>query len=59
MKNLECTELKLPAVDLKLVHCKFINGEKVKFNQDKMGITLTIDPGQLDPVVTTLVLKTK
>ena len=53
------TDLKLPAINQKLLSCKLINGEKIKFNQDKTGITLSIDSKQLDPVVTTLVLKTK
>jgi len=49
----------LPAIDRKLVQCKFINGKKIKFKQDKTGISLTINSAQLDPVVTTLELKTK
>lgn len=53
------TDLKLPAINQKLLSCKLINGKKIKFNQDKTGITLSIDSKQLDPVVTTLVLKTK
>lgn len=53
------TDLKLPAINQKLLSCKLINGKKIKFNQDKTSITLSIDSKQLDPVVTTLVLKTK
>ncbi|MEJ6981763.1 alpha-L-fucosidase [Pedobacter sp. P351] len=53
------SELKLPAIDRKLVRCKFINGKKVKFKQDKTGIRLSIDSEELDPVVSTIVLKMK
>jgi alpha-L-fucosidase len=50
------SELTLPAMDQKVTSCRILKGPRIKFKQDKAGITLTIDQQQLDPVVTTLAL---
>ncbi|MBT2560998.1 MULTISPECIES: alpha-L-fucosidase [unclassified Pedobacter] len=53
------SEIKLPALNKVVSSSKVLDGPKVKFKQDNNGITLTIDPTQLDPIVTTFVLETK
>jgi len=52
-------ELQLPAISHKLLSCHILNGQKVKFRQDKDGIKLDIDATQLDAAVTTIALKIK
>ena len=53
------TEIKLPPIGQTIVACNIMNGKKVKYKQDDTGITLSIDAAQLDPLVTTIVLKSK
>jgi alpha-L-fucosidase len=53
------TEIKLPASEKRVVSCKILGGLKAKFSQDQNGITIRLDTTQLNPIVTTLRLKTK
>lgn len=53
------SELQLPPISQKILSCAILNGKKIKFKQDKNGITLKIDAARLDAAVTTLALKTK
>ncbi|MEO7582732.1 MAG: alpha-L-fucosidase, partial [Ferruginibacter sp.] len=52
-------EIKLPPIGQTIVACNILNGKKVRYKQDETGITLNVDTTQLDPLVTTFVLKSK
>jgi len=53
------TVIKLPPIKQTVTACSVLKGKKVKFHQDVTGINLDLTGVQLDPIVTTLVLKTK
>ena len=53
------TDIRLPVIDIKVASCKILGGSKVKVLQDQNGIIIHLDGAQLDPLVTTLELKTK
>ncbi|WP_293789346.1 alpha-L-fucosidase [uncultured Pedobacter sp.] len=55
----EGNTIKLPAIKQTISACSILHGQKIKFQQDANGITLNLAGVQLDPVVTTLLLKTK
>lgn len=52
-------ELKLPSIEKTVISCHTLNGERVKFKQDKTRTILDITGLQLDSLVTTIVLETK
>ncbi|WP_167668008.1 alpha-L-fucosidase [Mucilaginibacter gossypiicola] len=51
--------LSLPAVESKILSCTILGGGKVKFKQNREGVTLKINTDQLNPAVTTFALKLK
>ncbi|HEX8021027.1 alpha-L-fucosidase, partial [Mucilaginibacter sp.] len=53
------TAIKLPPIKQTVIACSVLHGKKVKFHQDATGINLDLAALELDPIATTLVLKTK
>lgn len=46
----------LPATDKVVISGRILGGAPIKVLQDRSGVKLTLDPGRLDPIVTTLEL---
>jgi alpha-L-fucosidase len=53
------TEIKLPAIDKRVVSCTVPGGKKLKFSQDRTGIVLSVAPEILSEIVTTIALETE
>ncbi|HEY9196829.1 MAG TPA: alpha-L-fucosidase [Mucilaginibacter sp.] len=53
------SEITLPAIDKVITQGKVLGGKPIKVSQDQAAIKLTLNPDQLDPVCTTLVLQVK
>ncbi|WP_158994552.1 alpha-L-fucosidase [Mucilaginibacter sp. L196] len=52
-------ELDLPPISQQILSCRILADKKVKFQQGKNGVKLTIDTARLDPAVTTIALRIK